>query len=196
MAHYYTDNRSLPSDRKEFSYCFDNENFVFVTDIGVFSKGSIDYGTYLLMKAVYRRDLGQKILDLGCGYGPVGIILKRFFPQCDCTMVDVNHRALELAQINCERNSTPNQVSFSDDITALHNTFDSIILNPPIRAGKVVVYDLYQKSHDVLRENGSLYIVVQKKQGADSHKKKLEELFRNVDILDKDGGYVVIQADR
>ena len=195
MTHYYTDNSNLASKRKEFDYYFDNEKFVFTTDNGVFSKDNVDYGSYLLIRNTYKRKLGSKVLDLGCGYGPVGIIIKRF-NDVDMYMVDVNPRAIELAKINCLNNKTNNYVCQCENIKTLNTTFDSIILNPPIRAGKVVIYDLYQKAFECLENNGSLYIVIQKKQGANSSINELNKIFNKVELLDKDGGYLVIQATK
>ena len=194
MTHYYTDNSDLDSKRSSFDYYFDNEKFTFTTDIGVFSKSDVDYGSYLLIKNTYKRVLGNKLLDLGCGYGPIGIIIKRFNPDIDTTLVDVNSRAIELAKINGSLNKTKLNIHLCKDILTLNTLFDSIILNPPVRAGKVVIYDLYEKSYMSLNDGGSLYIVIQKKQGADSSIKKLNELFKEIKILDKDGGYRVIQA--
>ena len=194
MTHYYTDNSDLVSNRKTFDYYFDNEKFSFTTDNGVFCKDGVDYGTYLLIKNIYKKELGKKLLDLGCGWGPVGIIIKRFKGDADITLVDVNSRAIELANINASNNKTLVEICLCKDINTLNTLFDSIILNPPIRAGKVVVYDLYLKAHDVLKEEGSLYIVIQKKQGANSSINKLKELYKQVAVLDKSGGYLVIQA--
>lgn len=194
MTHYYTDNAALSSDRKEFGYYFGDEFFKFTTDNGVFSKGSVDYGSYLLIKNVYKRSLGKTILDLGCGWGPVGIIMKRFHPDIDVVMVDVNSRAVELSSLNCAVNSTDNTVCLCEDILSLNYMFDSIILNPPIRAGKSVIYGLYEKSYLKLNDGGSLFIVIQKKQGAESSQKKLKELFKEVELLDRDGGYHIYRA--
>ncbi len=194
MTHYYTDNSDLASDRRSFSYYFDNEKFIFTTDNGVFCKDNVDYGSYLLIKNTYRKKLGSKILDLGCGWGVVGIIIKRFNEDIDVTSVDVNPRAIDLTKVNASNNKTLIEASLCLDISALNLLFDSVILNPPIRAGKVVIYGLYEKAYDVLNKNGSLYIVIQKKQGAQSSIKKLNELFTQVTILDKSGGYWVIQA--
>ncbi|MBR5754326.1 MAG: methyltransferase, partial [Erysipelotrichaceae bacterium] len=94
MNHYYTDNKDLHSERKEFTYYFDNEVFRFTTDNGVFSKEGVDYGSYILIRTVYKRDLGSSLLDLGSGYGPIGIVLKRFQPQLQVEMAEVNSRAV------------------------------------------------------------------------------------------------------
>lgn len=194
MTHYYTDNSDLASNKKSFDYYFDNEKFIFTTDNGVFSKGGVDYGSYLLIRNTYKKPLGENVLDLGCGYGPVGIIIKKFNEEINVTSVDVNSRAVELARENASCNSTTIEVSLCQDILTLKKLFDSIIFNPPIRAGKVVIYDLYERSYKSLTEGGSLYIVIQKKQGANSSINKLKELFKTVNILDKAGGYQVIQA--
>lgn len=194
MSHYYTDNSQLASSPKSFDYYFDNEKFIFTTDNGVFCKENVDYGSYLLIKNTFRQALGNRLLDLGCGWGPVGIIIKRFNPDIEVTAVDVNSRAVELTNLNAVQNKTLIKACLCTDILTLNLLFDSIILNPPIRAGKVVIYDLYDKAYHTLRENGSLYIVIQKKQGASSSVNKLSELFKTVTVLDRKGGYWVIQA--
>ena len=194
MSHYYTDNSQLASNPRSFDYYFDNEKFIFTTDNGVFCKENVDYGSYLLIKNTFRQALGNRLLDLGCGWGPVGIIIKRFNPDIEVTAVDVNSRAVELTNLNAVQNKTLIKACLCTDILTLNLLFDSIILTPPIRAGKVVIYDLYDKAYHTLRENGSLYIVIQKKQGASSSVNKLSELFKTVTVLDREGGYWVIQA--
>ncbi len=196
MTHYYTDNSDLASNRKSFDYYFDNEKFVFTTDNGVFCKNEVDYGSYLLIKNTYKTKLGCKLLDLGCGWGVVGIIIKRFNDDIDVTSIDVNSRAVELTNYNALKNKTLIKASLCLDIETLNTLFDSVILNPPIRAGKVVIYELYEKAYKVLNTGGSLFIVIQKKQGAVSSIKKLSELFKHVEVLDKSGGYWVIQATK
>ena len=194
MSHYYTDNSQLASNPRSFDYYFDNEKFIFTTDNGVFCKENVDYGSYLLIKNTFRQALGNRLLDLGCGWGPVGIIIKRFNPDIEVTAVDVNSRAVQLTNLNAVQNKTLIKACLCTDILTLNLLFDSIMLNPPIRAGKVVIYDLYDKAYHTLRENGSLYIVIQKKQGASSSVNKLSELFKTVTVLDREGGYWVIQA--
>ena len=194
MNHYYTDNKDLSSDRKEFTYYFDNEVFRFTTDNGVFSKKGVDYGSYILVKSIYKKDLGSTLLDLGCGYGPIGIIIKRFNPDLEVEMVDVNSRAVKLCELNNSNNSTDIKVHLCDDISRLDHRFDTIVLNPPIRAGKTVIYTLYEKSKEMLNENGHFYIVIRKAQGAASSMKKLETLFTTVRTIERDGGYLVIDS--
>ena len=194
MTHYYTDNKDLSSDQKEFAYYFDNEVFRFTTDNGVFSKKSVDYGSYILVKSIYKKDLGSTLLDLGSGYGPIGIILKRFNPDLEVEMVDVNSRAVKLCELNNSNNATDIKVHLCDDILKLDHKFDTIVLNPPIRAGKAVIYSLYEKSRQMLNETGHLYIVIRKAQGAASSIKKLETLFTTVRTIERDSGYLVIDS--
>ena len=191
MNHYYTDNKDLRSEKKEFTYYFDNEVFRFTTDNGVFSKNNVDYGSYILLRSIYKLDLGNSLLDLGSGYGPIGIILKRFHPDLDVEMVEVNSRAVELAIHNCVSNGVGIKVNLCDDILKLDRNFDTIVFNPPIRAGKQVIYGLYEKAKAILNESGHLYIVIRKAQGAASSKEKLETLFGNVVMIERDKGYLV-----
>lgn len=194
MNHYYTDNKDLVSERKEFEYYFDNEVFRFTTDNGVFSKDNVDYGSYILIRTIYKKDLGKSLLDLGSGYGPIGIILKHFNPDVDVEMVEVNSRAVELSILNIQNNKTDIKVHLCEDIEQLDHKFDTIVLNPPIRAGKVIIYSLYEKSRKMLNESGHLYIVIRKAQGAASSIKKLETLFNEVVTIEKDSGYLVIDC--
>ncbi|MDO4941169.1 MAG: methyltransferase [Erysipelotrichaceae bacterium] len=194
MTHYYTDNNNLASNKREFDYYFDNETFRFTTDNGVFSKSNVDYGSYILIKTIYSRNLGNSLLDLGSGYGPIGIILKRFNPNVDIEMVDVNSRATDLAILNCKNNNTDIKVHLCEDILELDHNFDTITLNPPIRAGKKVIYSLYDKSKEKLNDGGHLYIVIRKAQGANSSISKLETLFNKVEVINKDSGYYIIDC--
>ena len=138
--------------------------------------------------------MGSSLLDLGSGYGPIGIILKRFNPELEVEMVDVNSRAVELCKLNNSNNSTDIKVHLCDDIERLDHKFDTIVLNPPIRAGKAVIYSLYDKSKKMLNEHGHLYIVIRKAQGAASSIKKLETLFTTVRTIARDSGYLVIDS--
>ena len=194
MNHYYTDNKDLASNRKEFEYYFSNEVFRFTTDNGVFSKGNVDYGSYILIKTIYALNLGKSFLDLGSGYGPIGIIIKRFNPEVEVEMVDVNSRAVELANLNASNNKTDIKIYLCEDILELDHRFDTISLNPPIRAGKAVIYSLYEKSSKKLNAGGHLYVVIRKAQGANSSISKLETLFECVEVINKDSGYYVIDC--
>ncbi len=138
---------------------------------------------------------GGMLLDLGCGYGAVGIGLAVSMSDLFVWMVDINARAVELARHNAKLNhvDTRMQILQSDGCSVLPNDlrFDAIALNPPIRAGKSVVFDLYEEAKSRLRENGVLYVVIQKKQGAASSEKRLAELGFDVLLMARDKGYRV-----
>lgn len=194
MSHYYTDNDDLISEPREFDYHFGGEYFKFISDNGVFSKDGIDYGSYLLIRCIKDLPLGDDILDLGCGYGPIGIILKRLHPASRVALVDVNSRAVDLAIANGQNNKVNINVYKTDDINTLNLKFDTIVLNPPIRAGKRVIFELYEKAQINLKDEGRLFIVIQKKHGAASSFKKLQELFGEVNLLDKVNSHWLIEA--
>lgn len=193
MSHYFINDNNLKTAEKVFDFVLDNEFFQFKTDSGVFSKNGIDFGSYVLIKSIYKKDLGENILDLGCGYGPIGIIIQRFVNK-RVTAVDINAKAVTLAKENSLRNKVVINALECDDITTLNDKFDTVIFNPPIRSGKENIFCLYEKSYAVLKNGGYLYIVIQKKQGANSSFKKLTELFKEVIILDTVKGYQIISA--
>lgn len=107
-----------------------------------------------------------EFLDVGCGYGPIGITLAKQFPERSIVMVDVNERAIHLAQENIELNDLENaKVRFSDGLSTVKDEqFASVVTNPPFRAGKKVVHQIMEESFDVLKPGGELWVVVQKKQ--------------------------------
>ena len=194
MSHYYTDNTDLESNREVFKYYFRDQQFNFTTDNGVFSKKDVDYGSYVLINTVIDKELGPNLLDLGCGYGPIGIIIKRFNPSITLDMVDINSRATDLAKVNLSINSIQANVYCNDNIETLNKSYNTILLNPPIRTGKKNIFDLYEKSYRCLETNGKLYIVIQKKQGEESSFNKLKDLFNNATVINKQHGYYVIEA--
>lgn len=191
---YFESNPNSQHDVHELSVELLGEHFQFLTDAGVFSKRMIDYGSQVLLNAI-SVESGEKILDLGCGYGPIGITLGKVF-QADVTMVDVNSRALELAQKNALNNGVEAKIFESFCYDAISMAYDHIISNPPIRAGKKVVHKILEESVNYLTPKGKLTIVIQKKQGAPSAKVKMESLFGNCTVLKKDKGYYILQSEK
>lgn len=198
MNHYFSDNRHLAENRKEISFRFWCFNYSFITDNGVFSKTGVDYGTKVILETLYdRNELGNKILDVGCGYGPIGIVLKKIYPEKQFEMVDVNPRAVLLAQENARRNEVDVNIHESNVYENIHGTnYSDIITNPPIRAGKKVIYKIFEDAHQHLDHNGCLWVVIRKQQGAESAIKKIKEIFDNCEVVNKDKGYFILKAKK
>lgn len=194
QVHYFTDNRNLASNRKEFSFRFLGNLYNFISDDGVFSKKNVDYGTLVLLETAVKEDIQGKVLDFGCGYGVIGIVLQNKFSTSYIISSDINPRAVELANLNYQKNGLENKAIVSNDFENINDTFDWIFLNPPIRTGKANIYHMFDEAYNHLEENGKFMIVIQKKQGAESAIKKLETLFSTVKIVEKDRGYWVIQS--
>lgn len=166
----------------------------FLTDAGVFSKKMIDFGSQVLLSCLSFQQ-GESILDVGCGYGPLGLSLVKA-QGIHATMVDVNTRALDLAKKNAALNKVEATIFQSNVYDQVEGSFDHIISNPPIRAGKKVVHEVLSGSFDHLNPGGDLTIVIQKKQGAPSAKVKMEEVFGNCEILKKDKGYYILRSEK
>lgn len=193
--HYYSRNPISERDKREFSTDIRGRTLTFSTDASVFSKKGVDYGTRLLIEAL-PLPLEGDVLDLGCGYGPIGIAVALWSPRSRVVMADVNRRALELCRHNAKRNGVEQvTVLESDGLKALeHLSFDWVVTNPPIRAGKRVVYRLFEETRTHLRESGQFWLVIQKKQGAPSAIKKLQSLFSDVTVAVRSKGYAVIRC--
>lgn len=194
QVHYFTDNRNLTSNRRKFSFRFSGYLYTFTTDDGVFSKNNVDYGSYALLKAIENEDIEGNVLDFGCGYGAIGVILQNKFTNSVVISSDINSRAVELANINYQKNGMHNKAIVSDGFTNIKETFDWIMLNPPIRTGKANIYHMFEEAYSHLNDAGKLVIVIQKKQGAESAIKKLETLFSKVEIIEKNKGYWIIKS--
>lgn len=194
MEHYFTDNRHLDTNRKEISFRFWCFNYRFLSDNGVFSKGGIDYGTQVFLESLKNEAIHGKVLDLGCGYGVIGIILKHQFENIQVDMVDVNPRALLLAKENAQLNKCDVNIYESHSFDNISDRYRYIITNPPIRAGKKIIYDMFEKAYDHLEEGGQLWIVIQKKQGAPSAMNKLNEIFGNCETICHKRGYFIIRS--
>ena len=190
MSHYFENDENLVSEIKPFSICVNGNNFNFNTDNGVFSKGELDFGTKLLITNVLNLNIKGEVLDLGCGYGAIGIILGKIL-DCNITMSDVNRRAIHLTKMNAKKNSVTVNVIESDGYDNITNSFDYIISNPPIRVGKKKLYELLIHSKNHLKKNGEMIIVIRKEQGALSLIKDMKEYY-NVDVLDKEKGFFII----
>ena len=189
---YYAENPDAAHDIHELRVDLLGEKMTFLTDAGVFSKKMVDFGSQLLLKCL-EVNQEETVLDVGCGYGPLGLSLAKAY-GVQATMVDINNRALDLARQNAERNKVEATIFQSNIYEQVEGKFDHVISNPPIRAGKQVVHEIIEKSEDFLETGGDLTIVIQKKQGAPSAKSKMEDVFGNCEIVKKDKGYYILRS--
>lgn len=196
--HYFSNKPSIES--KPFSFTFESKGnvFNFTSDNGVFSKKEVDFGSRLLIDSFSAPEVDGKILDIGCGYGPIGLTLGKAYPDRQIVMTDVNERALELAKLNAVNNDVQNVDIYKsylfDDIKERY--FAAILSNPPIRAGKQVVHQIFEDAYHFLNNSGELWVVIQKKQGAPSAIEKLESMFSEVIVVEKKKGYFIIKSKK
>lgn len=192
--HYFTPSPQSAHRPAEFETRYRGKTLTFATDSGVFSRTGMDKGTQTLLDSL-PPTVDGRVLDMGCGYGALGLSLKKAFPACSLTMADINERAVALAAENAKRNGVEAETLQSDGFEALAGrTFDLITLNPPIRAGKKVIYRLFADGAAALNPNGAMMIVIRKQQGAPSAKAYLETIFRKVEVIDRNGGYWVLRC--
>lgn len=191
---YYAETPDAAHDIHDLNVSLLGQSFHFYTDAGVFSKKMVDYGSQVLLNAL-DLERGKNLLDVGCGYGPLGISLAKV-QGVQSTMIDINSRAIDLAKKNAERNGVVAHIFQSNIYENVSEKFDYIISNPPIRAGKKVVHEIIEGAFDHLNQGGSLTIVIQKKQGAPSAKVKMENVFGNAEIIRKDKGYYILRSEK
>lgn len=188
MSHYFIEDKTLKHDFKKIIYFYSDIKFVFTTDSGLFSKDHIDPATDILLKTI--PSLSGSLLDMGCGYGCIGIVLAKTY-ALDLNQADVNQLAIDLTKRNCIDNGVNSNVIKSNCFDNISGSFDTIVINPPIHAGKSITYKMYDDSFSHLNNGGKIYIVTLKKHGAESTHVKLKNTFGNCETLYKKKGYYV-----
>ena len=173
MEHYFSENPKSEHRILNIKYNLGNLELNFTTDTGVFSKTKVDYGTDVLIRSL--PPLHGKILDLGCGYGPIGISLAKLNPDSQITMVDINQRAVELSNQNILQNNVQNAIAYqSNGFEKVDGLFNAIVSNPPIRAGKKI-YPLFERSIDFSRQGRcSIWLFKNREQ---NYMEKLTEIY-------------------
>jgi 16S rRNA (guanine1207-N2)-methyltransferase len=194
--HYFSNSPTSKSDKRKWQFSLRGRTMQFYSDHGVFSKGEVDFGSRLLIETFELPVVEGALLDVGCGYGPIGLSLAKEFDR-HVDMVDVNERAMELAAENAQLNGVKNVRIFSSSVYEnVQGSYAAILSNPPIRAGKQVVHEILEKAYNHLVVGGELWIVIQKKQGAPSAIAKMEEVFGSAEIVEKKKGYYIIKSKK
>lgn len=193
--HYYSQSPDVKHNRHTHEVQLRGFSLRFVTDAGVFSKSGVDYGSQVLINAL-ELESNARVLDVGCGYGPIGLTAAKLAVNGHVTMIDINERAVELSKENAELNGISNVSVLQSDVyeSVKDKLFTTIITNPPIRAGKSVVHRIFEEGYELLEQGGSMWVVIQKKQGAPSAEAKLQALFGDVEEVTKDKGYRIFRA--
>jgi len=195
--HYFTQRPTARGKRQTFTVTLRGRDITLITEPGVFSRSRVDRGTRLLINHM---EVGEedRFLDLGCGYGIVGIIAALLAPEGSVTLVDINERAVALARENLALNNIHNAEALQGDGFApvTGRTFDIIALNPPIRAGLAVVHRLIEASSARLAPGGRFYLVARTKQGAIRLAQKITQVFGTVEEIAKGGGYRLYLSHR
>lgn len=194
MTHYFKNSEKLPHNRKEITFRFLGIFYTLQVDAGVFSKSKPDDGSLLLVENVLKHAPNGKVLDMGCGYGLISLLLKHQIKECDVTGVDVNERAITCANESAKAMKLDVNFINQDILSGLDGTFDCIVTNPPIRAGKKVVYAFFDYAQSHLNKDGGLYVVIRRQQGAASAYKALQERFAHVERLDLNKGFEILFA--
>ena len=191
--HYYSENPNIAHDEKEVIYEVMGNEFRCVTDAGVFSRDGLDMGTRVMLEAL--PELYGRVLDLGCGWGPVGLAVGKKYPETKIVMTDINQRAVETAAKNLRANGVSNAETLQGDgYENISGKFDYILLNPPIRTGKSAIYGMFSDARAYLNDGGELYIVIRKQQGAESAEKYLNTIFGDVERVAREKGYWVLRC--
>ena len=196
MAHYYDLDPSLESKERLIEFVISGRKISLYTDNGVFSKSKLDEGSRLLIETLLPLNLAGSILDLGCGYGPIGLSLALSSKNASVTLADVNPRALALCSKNAKILNLSERVTVlqSDIFSNIEGKFDAIVSNPPIRAGKKVTYTMYKEAKEHLVSGGQFYFVIRKAQGASSASQYVKEVFGNITLLARSKGYHIYKA--
>jgi len=193
MSYYFSNDESVKTNKKDHQVNIAGLSFIFTTDNGVFSKKGLDFGTRTLLETLPEYINGE-ILDFGCGYGAIGIFLKKKY-QCEIDMVDINKRSLALASKNASKNGVNVNIFESNIYENIKKEYDFIITNPPIRVGKKILYHILMEAKEHLKDKGELWLVVHKDQGAKTLLKDLNQIY-DAELIIKNKGFYVICAKK
>jgi len=194
MSHYFEEDLTLKTHYRDINISIDGTSILLRSDSGVFSNKEVDKGSYIFVKTLLSLDLKGHVLDLGCGYGTVGICLNYFNKAIKLTYSDINPKCVELTSFNLKRYDLDGNCLQSDGYLNISESFDYIVFNPPISVGKEKIYRIYSDSKAHLVPGGKLYLVIRKDKGALSHMKYLNSIGFTTNVIQKEKGYLVIEC--
>jgi len=194
--HYYTPNPSSEIVEKRFEYKINESLLSFVSVSGVFGFSPyVDKASDILIRNF--TPSGATLLDLGCGFGSIGLSLKHKYPELSVTMTDINSRAIEYSLKNASNNRLNTNIILSDLFLSIPDEkFNDILSNPPIAMGKSFLKDLINDSYNHLLPGGSLWLVAFHNKGGASIKNLMIECFGNAIDVKKSGGIRVYKSCR
>ena len=195
MGQYFTNDENLKSEYRNIIYNYKDYLFNFTSDLGVFSKDKIDFASKLLIENYFKYgSKNKKILDVGCGYGFIGVTVSKIM-ESYVDMIDVNRRAIHLANINIKNNNANAKAFESNIYENITDKYDVILTNPPIRAGKSVYMKIIEDGVRFLNDNGELWFVMNKDHGAKTTIEKIKDVY-DINVVDKCKGFFVIICKR
>lgn len=196
MSHYFINDKSVKSYKRVLDYTINNISFKFNSDNGVFSKNEIDEGSDTLLHSYLANGKKGRVLDVGSGVGFLGVVISKI-NNCEVDMLEINSRAVELCKENISLNKVDKCNVYESNIyEKADGIYDVVISNPPIRAGKKVVFEILEKSYNYINNDGELWIVIRKSHGADSAKDKIISVYGNCEIVKRNKGFYVLKAQK
>jgi 16S rRNA (guanine1207-N2)-methyltransferase len=195
--HYFSEEPKTPARFGLVCTCLRGRPFEFTTGSGVFSVKHIDLGTRVLIENMALPESGC-VLDVGCGYGALGIAAAKFNPKLHLVLTDVNRRAILLARKNAEKNRASNvevrQGNLFEPVKEL--SFDCVLSNPPVSAGMETVEAIIHESPAILRCGGTLQMVVRSKIGKKTLPEAFAAAFGQVEVLAIQSGYRILMGKK
>ena len=195
MSQYFEDDKNVKSELFSYDATILGKKYTFFSDNGVFSKEHLDFGTLLLIEEFKNPDIQGLLLDLGCGNGVIGISLAKEYNR-DLVMIDINPKATNLAKMNAITNMVKCEIITCDSISGVEQDFACILTNPPIRAGKKVIYNFFDEAYAHLKQNGELWFVMRRNHGVESAIKKIDELFSNHEVVKRKNGFWIVKTKK
>lgn len=208
MGYYFDRQPEVKSHPEKLLYSIGDDCLSLWVDEGIFSKRGLDIGTQVLLTALreklplaFRQSaLSHKFctcLDLGCGMGVIPCFLNRWFSDIDFTAVDINQRACNLAERNFIEQKVKGRIICSNGCAFLSDeSFDIIVTNPPVRIGKQAMYTLLKDAYAKLKPAGNMYLVIGKKQGAESLQRFVQEFATCVERVHREAGFWVLHLQK